>query len=214
MVSLLAIAALSRTAYQTVTIVASESVWVYEHASDPTTDPYIRAWGADGRAVPPTPGDPQNCSYSYLKFDLSSAPKGKALISAELKVTHIKNAGYPYELAKQNPLEARPLHGEFSESAWVYDKVASVYPEALRWGTGYPKASDLGGEEFSFVLPLTEDSKFAGSLAEAIAAQKPLFMALTTKMESAEMNGKSFYKLFSAHGPEGKRPELKLTFAE
>lgn len=34
---------------KTVDLIPTEDVWVYPHAGDPSTDSYLRAWGAGGK---------------------------------------------------------------------------------------------------------------------------------------------------------------------
>src|SRR4051812_32418185 len=63
-----------------------DDIWVYANAQDPQKDEYLRAWGANGRAIPIPGDDPQASSWSLIKWDLSGFSNTK-LLAAQLILT-------------------------------------------------------------------------------------------------------------------------------
>lgn len=201
----------------TINLVPTDTVWVYTHASDPATDQYLRAWGAEGKSVAPSATDNDSYSYSYLKFDLSQLPADKKLKSAKLTLTHIPGPGFTLDYAKANPLEARPVSANFTEKTWNYDDVTTIFPEAdsaKRYGFGFPDSIPTDKVSFPIVIDLAKTDAFRDAVAKAIHGDsKVIALALTSTIDPS--SGKqAIYKVYSAHGPAEKRPVLTLVFED
>jgi hypothetical protein len=203
--------ALSPTA-DTFELVPTDDVWVYPHASEPETDPYLRAWG-DGASSVDAPGrTPDIHSYSYLRFDLSQLPTKFKVLEAKLKLVHAPDPAFAEADSKAAPLEARALAGEFNEKTWTFESAAKVSPvggkEAL-WGSAL-----VGSAEKGKAIPIELDllkgeSRFAEALVKASAgASRTLGLALTSKITPEEGGG--VYKVLSKDGPKESRPVLRL----
>lgn len=212
MVSTLLFAALLSRPLLTETIEASEDVWVYSHASDPGGDSAMRIFGNGGRAVAASAGDLESFSYGYLKFDLTSLPKGKKLESAELVVTPFgKPAMDP--ASKDWPLEARPLKGKFEEKTWFFEMAGDVNPIADSiYGSGVIKTTTTDDVFEIRMNLLGEKSKFAVDFAKSPST---LYVALTSKYDASEQGMKGMYKVYSRDNKDRTvRPRLELKFAE
>jgi hypothetical protein len=202
------VALIALFAFQTsneVVLEPTDDVWVYPHAGDPSSDPFLRVWGAGGAAVAKDAGEVENFSYSYLRFDTSSLPK-KKLLSAELVLKSAGKEASPEE-AKSYPLEVRPIEGDFSENTWTYDFVVRAKPSSkviFSEGLAIKKDDWIG---FRFNL-LSEKSMFAD-----FVKSKTIGLALTTKYDVAELGMKGVYKVYSKDNKDvSDRPKLVLKF--
>lgn len=190
----------------TVDLVPTDDVWVYPHASDPSTDPYLRCWGVDGLALPTDPADLGDFSFSLLKFDVRKV-QGK-IASAELILTHNADPAYSAEQAKSGPLEARPVGSAFNEKAWTEEMGAKCMPGKELYGSVVP-ADWPAGKPFTLTIDLTKGkADFKAAIAKAISGDGTIAIALTSKI-SAENRG--VYKVFSKDAEDkAKRPILRL----
>jgi hypothetical protein len=214
MTSLLAAALFSMVsmpicADKTVTLASDEDVWVYPHSNDPGNDPFMRIWGVGGVSVAPSPGDVENFSYGYLKFNLKDVPTDKKLVSAHLILIP---AGKPTISAesKEWPLEARGLGGKFEEKTWTHTMASDISPkkDAL-YGSGVITAK---GEEFEIKIDLLgEKSSFAKDFK---ATTDAFFFGLTSKYDVADLGMKGIYKVYTRDNKDKNvHPRLELKFA-
>jgi len=191
-----------------VRIYPTDDVWVYPHASDPSKDMYLRAWGQGGKSVADTPDGNDDFSYSYLKFDTSSIPKGK-LKSAKLIVWHISEPGYTAESSGVTPLEARAITGDFKETDWevaMNRKVTPIVGPDGVFGTGAAPAGLGGTKEFQIAIDLLKGPR---SFAKAITGST-ISVAITSKVDPSEGGMKSVYKFYSRNAEERLRPYLEV----
>jgi hypothetical protein len=200
---------------KTIALTPSDDVWVYEHASDPAHDAYLRVWGNAGNAVAETPGDTGQFSYGLLRWNLDALPAGAKIVDAKLMLKQVSGAGYTVEEAKANPLEAREMTGEFTEKEWAFEQGAKTYPikgKDAVFGSGYPTKIE------SADLPITIDlmgkkTPFAKDVAAALAGSKTLYMALTSTIDPSASGRTAVYKVFSKDAETAaNRPTLVLTY--
>jgi hypothetical protein len=195
---------------QSVTLTSDEDIWVYPHSNDPGGDPFMRIWGVGGLSVAATPGDTENFSYGYLKFNLGELNLSKELKSAVLYLTP---AGKPSvsEESKEWPLEVRGLNGAFNEKTWTWDLSSSINPSKdSLFGAG---VISQNGEDFVIKIDLLgKKSNFAATLADAKGS---LCLGLTSRYDVADLGMKGVYKIYTRDNKEKQvRPRLELTFAE
>lgn len=177
---------------QAVTLMPTDDIWVYPHASDPAGDPFIRVWGIDGDSVPSSSEDAGSFSMGYLKFSFASIPKGSEIKSAKLVVHQVAPAGYGVGDAKAAPLEARWISSKFAEKGWSADILNTILPkrEGLL-GSGSPEKID------GATIPITiELSKEPEKLNQALA-EGEIAIALTSAINAAELGRSAIYKVYS-----------------
>ena len=201
-----------------VSLTPSDDVWIYEHASDPAGDPFLRIWGASGKPVSDDPADTGQFSYGYLRWNLTTVPSNSKITGAKLIVKQVADPGYSSEDAKACPLEARALEGMFDEKSWTFSLAAKVYPksgaEAL-YGSGYPQLISKDQR----AVPITIDlmgpkSSFGSAISAALASGTPtLCIALTSKIDPSTSGRTAVYKVYSKDAELAEnRPVLSLTF--
>ena len=106
MLTMLALLAIAK-APDPISLAASESVWVYTHAGNPSGDEFLRVWGVGGVATPEGKGDGDDWSYGYVNWDVNSLPTG-APKSAVLTVYNANPAGFSdVATATAAPLQVR-----------------------------------------------------------------------------------------------------------
>ncbi len=202
---------------QTVSLVPTETVWVYANASSPTDGTFLRAWGRDGKACPGDGEDPGEFSYSYLKWDLSSVPADAKITSAKLELSNIPDPGFTLETAKKNPVEARSILGEFDAKTWTFDMASKVRPVSTKsgiFGSGYPKEIKAGEPvQISIDLMTTPDA-FGKAIKAAMASPSHLFyLSITSALDPSVDGRSSVYKVYGQkESKESLRPKLTLTF--
>lgn len=200
--------------FQAMDLTPTDDVWVYPHASDPARDEYLRVWGVGGQSVADDPAFAADFSYSYLKWDLTGVPKDRKLLEARLVLTHIANPSFDLATANAKPLEARPLASTFSEKQWAFDKSAKIAPlkgDKASFGVSKVGAMPAEGKEFKIEIDLLKGpNDFASTLK---GSGTSLELALVSRMDPAETEVRSTYKLFSkdAEKPD-RRPVLRLVF--
>ncbi len=208
--------AFSLLAAQTMSLLPSDDLWVYPHASDPAGDLFLRVWGVDKKGTPATAADAEAFSMGYIKWSLYGVPSGLKLKEAKLLVTQVAKPGYTLEQAIAMPLEARPLASGFTEPTWKSEMLEQFLPKAGKddiYGTGAPES--LNGETISISIDLLKGKgNFAEALAKAQADPKKEFaIALTSSMDMAEIGRAGIYKIYSKEEKDQKlRPTLMLTF--
>lgn len=210
---LTALAALTTLAVPTMSVVEihpTDDVWAYPHAADQDSDPFLRVWGFEGQNVARSADESESFGYSLLKFDLAGVPT-KALKGATLVVTHTPKPAFTLEMAKQNPLEVRPVNADFTEKKWVYGDLSKYMPAAGKegvFGTGWPAAiSDE--KEFPIAIDLMKGPNAFSKAFELARTKGALAIALTTTLSPNE-EARSVYKLYSKDGPKEMRPILRL----
>ena len=203
------IAAPKTAALKTVTLAPTDDVWVYPHASDPGRDEALRVWGSAGRAVTPEGEDAADFSYGYLRFEIPADMKGK-LTGATLEVTNVPNPEMTAAMGQGSPIEVRPLVGTFSEKDWTYTDAIRTVPDAkVVFGKGAPA---FRGDESPAVAKI---NLLGDGSAFRVEPGKPLFLALVSGVDAAEVGMKRIYKLYSKDATDpARRPKLTLTLAE
>ncbi len=215
MIALLLATTLLRAEPQTFRLEPSDDIWVYPHASDPSKDPYLRVWGAEGKAVAPSPEESEEFSYSYLKFDLKTLPKGM-ITGAKLTLTSIADPGYTSDYIKDNPLQVRALRTDFSEKTWEYDIVHTLNPDKddkAVYGSASPKDWPAG-KPFPLVIDLLKGpADFKKDLSAARdSAEHLLGLALTSTDDVQTMGSTAVYKLYSKDADKKElHPVLEIT---
>ncbi|MCS6775018.1 MAG: PEP-CTERM sorting domain-containing protein [Chloroherpetonaceae bacterium] len=198
----------------------TDDVWVYPFAGDQTSDGFLRAWGNGFSAIAPTHPPAENWSYSYLRWDLSAIPNGAyRLLEATLTVTQqvsTTQPGYPLSVGLANPLQARPLNGDFNESSWSFAQSATVFPGSTVFGTGdlsgYVPRGTPGVPGFQIPIDLLAGpGDFTAYFLAAVNNDTPLSLALTSTLSPAGPGG-SIYRLYSKDFPGGFGPQLRLRY--
>ncbi len=196
------------------TLVPTDDVWVYTHASDQLESQFLRSWGAEGRAVMPGEEETGAYSYSYLKFSLKEIPKDAKLTKAVLRLTHDGVATFNEAQSKEFPLEARALSGDFQEKDWQFGMSSLALPKAEAdavFGTGSGKPS---GDKQPFIIEIDlmkGPGKFEAAFSKALESGS-LLLALTTKMDPQEGGESKMYKYYSRSAKEEWRPKLILDY--
>ncbi len=216
MFALLAASVMLRAEPQTFSLEPSDDIWVYPHASDPSKDPFLRVWGAEGKAVAPSPEESEEFSYSYLKFNLASLPKGKfKVLEAKLTVTQISDPGYTKDYIKDNPLEVRPLRPDFAEKNWEYDIVRTLNPDKdpkAPYGSASPSNWPTG-KPFPIEIDLLKGPKAFGLdlLSASEGTDRVFAVALTSTNDVQTMGSTAVYKLYSKDADKKEyHPVLRL----
>lgn len=206
----------ARSAAASLYIQPSDDVWVYPHASDASTDEYLRIWGAGGKATAED-AEAGGISYSYIKWDLTGLPKDTKITQAKIVLTHIPDPEFTLTDAKSNPVQVRGLVGNFSEKTWRFDNSSSVKPESEDknvFGDGSPTEVPMGKEFQIHVDLLKGPGDFRAYFEKALKGAKPeLALALTSAIDPAELGQAGVYKVYSRNARNTKfRPILMLWF--
>lgn len=193
---------------QTFTLMPTDDIWVYPHATDPAGDPFLRVWGVDGDAVPSSAEDADSFSMGYLKFSLAAIPKGLELASAKLVVHQLPPAGYTLEDAKAAPLEARLLSPKFAEKGWSSEVLATVLPKQDDLlGQASPDAID--GSTITISIDLMNDP---ARLKKALE-ESEIGIALTSTINAADLGRAAIYKIYSREEKDSNLvPKLVLEY--
>jgi hypothetical protein len=199
---------------QDVTIFPTDDIWVYPHASDPQKDPFLRVWGAEGKAVPGKDEDGAAFSVSYLKFQLKDFPAGARLTGATLTLTHAAGAAYEEKTARENPVEVRWLSGDFAEKGWSYDMFDKLRPSDDKnavLGAAFPEKwpKEL---DFTITIDLAKNAKAWEEAWKSAQAAGVLRLALSSTIDPSVEGRSAIYKFYSKDGKEGTKPTLKLSF--
>jgi len=214
LVSLIAFAAL---APKSISLIPKETIWVYANASTPGDGTFLRAWGVDGKSCQPDGEDAGQFSYSYLKWDVDSLPKGAKLISAKLVLNQTPDPGYSVEAAKKSPVEVRPILGDFSVKTWSFDMSLKNRPdggEKAMFGTGYPKEIKKEVPVPISIDLLAGPNNFTKALADAQSSSAHfLNLSITAKLDPSTEGRTFVYKFFGQNeSKEWLRPQLVLEF--
>lgn len=215
MIAWLAYTALLTTPVEAVTLTPVADLWVYPHATDPERDPFLRVWGADGKAVAGKGESSQSHSYAYLKFDLASTPKAGQLKAARLLLTHTPDPTWTGDDLKASPLQARLIAADFDEKDWNYaNTIEKILPPAGKddvLGTA-SSATRREGKDFVVTIDLLQGPAKLASTWSAIRAKGSLGLALTSAIDPEALGMKSIYKFYSKDGQKELRPSLVLEF--
>ncbi len=197
------------SAEQSVDLIPTDDIWVYPRAEDQDSDDYLRVWGANGASVASSAEESEEFGYALLRFNLADAPKNKVLKSATLVLTHIPKPAFSLAVAKENPLEVRPVPGGFAEKSWSYDQLSKFMPNAGKsaaFGKGAPEAVDEL-KEFPIRIDLMRGPGSFAKYLDAAREGGALSLALASTLSPDE----GVYKVFSKDGPKEFRPILRLT---
>lgn len=203
---------------QTVNLTPTDDIWVYPHATDPSSDAYLRVWGMGGHALPEDSAESSDYGFSLAQWSIPSTLEGKKLVSAKLHLFQIANPKFTVRESTKHPLEARPGNSGFSEKTWQYTDLAKFFPvtgSKAVFGTGCPDATSVLTADFEITIDLLKGpNDFAKYLTEALTAKKPLALDLTTSLDiTGDQGDTKLYKLYSKDAPAPeKRPRLELVF--
>ena len=195
---------------QTLTIEPSDDVWVYVHAQDQSSDPYLRAWGTEGDSVGP------GASFSVLKFDLSTLPEGQ-IISAKLVLTSPGEIGYIKEDSEKSPIQVRIAPSKFEEENFSFATADSVRPASGEGSIFGSTAVTPSADQKDFKVEINlmpKSSKFLTSVSEVTKTPNKLIgLALTSVLDPAQAGEGGIYKFYSRNNSdETKRPKLVFQF--
>lgn len=186
----------------------TDDIWVYPHASDPMKDGYLRVWGTNGDAVASDPGQADEFSYSYLKFDLSKLKKDAPIKSAKLVLTHTPDPTWALADAKATPLEARQLSKDFTEKAWEFGFGKTVFPTSGKtgvYGVSAPEKMEPG-QPIKFEIDLLR-----GPAKFAPGSDGTVRIALTSALDPSAIGNRAVYKFFSKDYDKAEyRPKLVI----
>jgi hypothetical protein len=195
---------------QTLELTPTDDVWVYPHASDPQKDGYLRVWGVGGQAVASDPGQADEYSYSFLKFDLSKLPKTAVLKSVVLTVVHTPDPTWHPSDSKASPLEVRPLAKDFAEKGWEFSLGKTVFPSGRKedvYGAFAPAKVDAG-QPIKFEVDLLK-----GPNKLLLSAGGSFAIALTSTLDPSSVGNRAVYKFFSKDYDKVEyRPKLVITY--
>lgn len=188
----------------------TDDVWIYMHAVDQTTDPYLRVWGDGSSDV----GDPEagGTSFSLVRFDLSKLGEDMGdLKKATLVFMHEIDPGFTVDESKDAPLQARMVDPEFNEKNWSFSQLTSHMPgggkKAIVGQAGGKPSVDGKPFKIEIALDLKNES-FLKALTE-----KAIAFALTTRMAPESAEG-PMYKVYSRSAEKELRPRLILEFED
>lgn len=193
---------------QSFTLEPTDDVWVYMHAQDQASDPFLRAWGTEGDATG------EGASYSVLKFDLSSIPAGE-IISAKLILTSPGDIAFIREDSEKAPLQIRMATAQFEEENFSFGSVDKIKPsgkaEAIfATGVVIPSADQ---KDFKVEINLlSKEGKFIAELTKSTkTANKNFGLALTSTLDPAQAGDGGIYKFYSRNNQDAeKRPKLVI----
>jgi hypothetical protein len=192
----------------------TDDVWAYPHASEPDKDPLLRVWGFEGMSVGRDAGESESLGYSFLRFDAVGLPE-KPLKSATLTLYHSPKPSFTLDMAKANPLEARPVASGFTEKTWSYGDLSKFMPAAGKDAVFGSASPDSVSEDKAFPIRI-DLLKGPGGFSKALEAArsaKSFAIALTSTLSpSDEM--RATYRLYSKDGPKDSRPVLRLEFED
>lgn len=200
---------------QTVELLPAADVWIYPHASDQTTDEFLRIWGIGGRSVPAKDQETESFGWAVVKFDLSKVPAGNVKI-AKLVLTHFEEPSFTEAIAKDAPLEVRPLDADFNEKDWSYGKASSLVPSDGKdawYGKGAPIGFKIGAPFAIEIDMLAGPANFAKALEDRRG--KGIVVALTSVMDPSSGDPRPIYKVYSKDCDRQEyRPKLILTIGD
>lgn len=204
------VAALALAPHETITLLPTDDVWVYPHAQDQSSDPFLRVWGGSEGAVGFIDQGEFTFSYSCLRFELPEGFDASKIESARLVLHSIPTVSWTAKDSEDNPIEARKLDRDFTEKAWEFSKSATVIPKAgdeQIFGTG--KGEPAGGEKpIPFYVDLL---KGKGDFKAYLGANRIVRLALTTKMAPEDMGEGRLYKFYSRQTEDEKlKPRLEI----
>jgi hypothetical protein len=194
----------------------TDDIWIYANAQDPQKDEFLRAWGANGRAIPIPGDDPQASSWSIIKWDLSGFSNTK-LLAAQLILSASPDSGYTAKDAADAPLEARPVKSNFSEGKWSYTDAEQFEPigtEGDIFGETSPASVNAAG--FKIVIDLLKGpSDFRDYFMKAMKKDKTIAIAISSRIDPSKLGREGIYKVYSKDaGDPMVRPALRLVFDE
>lgn len=195
----------------------TDDIWVYANASDPNKDEFLRAWGADGRAMPIPGDDPQAYSWSLLKWDLSGYSDKTKIVEAQLILTAAPDAGYTAKDTAAAPLEVRPVKPDFLESTWDYGLAEKYMPtgaEGQIFGETAP--ANISSTSFKITIDLMKGPEnFSAYFADALKKHKPVALAVTSRIDPGKLGREAIYKFYSKDATDvNVRPVLRIVLAE
>lgn len=202
-------------AAQTINLHPTDDIWVYHFAADQASDPFLRCWGTDGKAI----GD-ENAgdagSWSVMKFDISKLPAGK-LTSAELNLYFVPNPNLDEELGKKYPLQIRSVTSKFEEENFKMENAASILPkagkESLIATAPVVMYSNATGPTKITIKLGAEESKFMAYLQDARkSSTKELAFSISSALTPDEAGESLIYKWYSTNSEEATKPTLTLNF--
>ncbi len=206
-------ASLALLSLATFTLEPSDDVWVYQHAQSQASDPFLRACGVDGRDLAIEGEDVTATSWSVLKFDLATAPKG-TLKSAKLVLPAPGDLDLLKEETEKHPILVRPAPVAFEEETFQFGNAEKVFPDRKAeavFGSA-PATSTLSGQDFKIEIDLFKGKGgFKAYYDKAQATpNKLLGLALTSVLNPETAGDGAIYKVYSRNAEPARRPKLIL----
>ncbi|MBV6459144.1 MAG: hypothetical protein HONBIEJF_02287 [Fimbriimonadaceae bacterium] len=197
-------------AAETITIEATDDIWVYPHASDQVNDPFLRVWGADGKSLAADAMEANSFSYSYLRFAIPKSALGKKILSAKLVLSHVNQPAWDERYGTTYPLEVRSIGAFPSEGKWRYDgDLPNFMPKPGEEGLLVKQGIKTGSGKDGTKIEI-DFGKGALRLNEA-AKSGNIDLALASTMNPAEIGDRIVYKFYSRSAEAANRPKLVLT---
>lgn len=161
--------------------------------------------------------NPDEFSYSFLKWNLKSIPEGSKLVGATLIVIQVANPEMTSEAVKESPLQARPMPTGFTEKGWQHSMLSKLTPAAepkAVFGAIVPGEKKVLDANTVFEIDLMKGPGNFKAYWEAawMSESKDMALALTASLDPSSSGRGVIYKLFSKDGPKEHRPVLRLKF--
>lgn len=197
-------------AVETITIEATDDIWVYPHASDQVNDPYLRVWGTDGKSLAADAMEANAFSYSYLRFPVPKTAQGKKIVSAKLVLSVVAQPAWDEKFGTTYPLEVRSVGAFPAEGKWRYDSdLPNFMPKPGDEGLFVKQGVKTGGGKDGVKVEI-DFSKGAIRLNE-LAKAGNIDLALASTLDPAEIGDRIVYKFYSRAAEAANRPKLVLT---
>jgi hypothetical protein len=202
---------------QPLSLTPKDDVWTYPNASDASKDPYLRAWGSQGKSVPSSAEESSSFSASFLQWDVSSVPTDKKVKAARLVLTHIASPTFTQADVNKSPLEARLAGTGFDQTTWDPTQAATYMPEPGErslLGSAIPDLSKPIDKPFTITIDLLKGpGDFRDALTRAIKSDKKLLgLAITSSIDPEQLGMRSIYKVYSRDSEPATVPKLELDF--
>ncbi|MCG9895674.1 MAG: hypothetical protein MH204_09385 [Fimbriimonadaceae bacterium] len=192
------------------TLLPTADVWVYPHAADQTSDPFLRVWGGgDYEFGRPSPGS-FDFSVSLLRFTIPAGTR-TPLSGARLVVVQEPDPAFTEAEAASAPLRVRAATSAWSEQGWQFEKAAEAMPKEADPVLGASaRPTIVQGRPVELVIDLAATEAGRAWLA-ARQAGETVNLMLSSRINPDSMGEGKTYKFGSRqHEDESRRPRLVL----
>lgn len=187
-----------------VTVTPTDDAWIYPHAADQVSDPYLRAWGGNEGAIgAPGPGQFAT-SWSLLRFEMPDL-KGD-ITGLRLVLTHAPDPAWGPKDAEEAPLEIRWIEGDFDEDSWqqsIGEKLMPSREEKAVLAKATVEKESLAANADGIVTPrlvfdLAKSERFMDQLRalRKRPGRAKFVVAVTSRMDPEGADG-LLYKFYS-----------------